>query len=275
MGRWLVNFFFTQGHEVVLSDVRRDEARKVAESTGARLAKDNLEAVENVDLVVVSTPIEVTPKVLREIASDLKRSTTVMEISSLKSEVVPILEEIAERGVRTLSVHPLFGPGVQRLVEERVALVPVFNPASELESAKSFFPDAEVIVVNVEEHDKAMALTLSLPHFLNIAFASVIGEEDLNALKKLGGTTFTLQLVLAEGVMTEDPSLYASIQMSNAYAVQYLDKFLSRAETLKKQVSENDVKGFSEFYMGVRTALSKDREFFKSYERMYKALEAL
>ena len=155
------------------------------------------------------------------------------------------------------------------------ALVPVVNPSSELKMTKSLFPDMEVVVVNVEEHDKAMALTLSLPHFLNIAFASVIGEEDLNVLKKLGGTTFTLQLVLSEGVMTEDPGLYASIQMSNAYVVQYLEKFLSNAENLEEQVIRKDVKGFSKFYMGVRRALSKDRDFSKSYKRMYKALEAL
>jgi prephenate dehydrogenase len=275
MGRWLVKYFFNQGHEVFLSDARLDEARKVAESIGAKLAKDNHEAAKNADLVTVSTPILVTPEVLKEIAPELKRSTIVMEISSLKSQVIPVLEGIVERGVRALSVHPLFGPGVQRLAEEKVALVPVVNLDSELKLAKRFFPDTEMVVVNVEEHDKAMALTLSLPHFMNIAFASVIGEEGLNALKKLGGTTFKLQLVLSEGVMTEDPGLYASIQMSNAYVAQYLDKFLSNAETLKERVARKDVKGFSEFYLGVRQALSKDRDFSKSYKRMYNALKAL
>jgi len=274
MGKWLVKYFLNQGHEVILSDVRLDEAKAVGKSTGAKIAKDNLEAAKNADLIVISTPIGVMPKVLQEITSELKPSTTLMEISSLKSQVVPLLEEIAKRGVKTVSVHPLFGPGVQKLAEEKIALIPVFDQSSELKLAETFFPGAEIVVVDAEEHDRAMALTLSLSHFLNIAFASVIGEEDLTVLKKLGGTTFALQLVLSEGVMSEDPGLYASIQMSNAYTVQYLNKFISRAETLKSQIAEKDVKRFLQTYTDVRSSLSKDKDFARAYERMYKALEA-
>ena len=275
MGRWLVRHFVNQGEEVVISDIRRSEAKSVAKSTGAKVAEHNLGAVEKADLVVVSTPIEATPGVLEEISRALRPSATVMEISSLKLKVVPVLGRIAKRGVRTVSVHPLFGPGVQRLSGERVALIPVSDPGSELRSARRLFPEAEIVVVDVEEHDRAMALTLSLPHFLNIAFASIVGEEDLNMLKKLGGTTFALQLVLAEAVMTEDPDLYASIQMSNVYTTECQERFIERARILKEQIANKDVRGFQQFYADVRRSMAKDRDFAVAYERMYRALEAL
>ncbi|MFB0551645.1 MAG: prephenate dehydrogenase/arogenate dehydrogenase family protein [Nitrososphaeria archaeon] len=275
MGRWFVRHFINQGEEVVVSDIRRSEAESVAKSTGAKVAENNLGAVEKADLVVVSTPIEATPSLLEEISAGLRSSVMVMEISSLKSKVVPVLERIAERGVKTVSVHPLFGPGVQRLAGERVALIPVSDPGSELRSARRLFPEAEIVVVDVEEHDRAMALTLSLPHFLNIAFASVVGEEDLNVLKKLGGTTFALQLVLAEAVMTEDPDLYASIQMGNLYTVECLDRFADKAGMLKEHVARKDVRVFLQFYADVRSSISKDRDFAVAYERMYRALNAL
>jgi len=275
MGRWFVRHFVNQGEEVAISDIIRSEAESVAMSTGAKVAEHNLEAVEDADLVVVSTPIEVTPKVLEEICSALRPSATIMEISSLKSKVVPVLERIAKRGVKAVSVHPLFGPGVQRLAGERVALIPVSDPTSELRLGRNLFPEAEIVVVDVEEHDRAMALTLSLPHFLNVAFASVVGEEDLNVLKKLGGTTFALQLVLAEAVMTEDPDLYASIQMGNLYTVECLERFLQRAGILRDHVAEKDVRSFSRFYADIRSWISKDRDFGVAYERMYRALEAL
>ena len=275
MGRWFVGHFVNQGQEVVISDIRRNEAESVAKSTGAKVAENNLVGVEKADLVVVSTPIEATPGVLGEISRAIRPSATVMEISSLKSKVVPVLGRIAERGVRTVSVHPLFGPGVQRLAGERVALIPVSDPGSELRSARRLFPEAEIVVVDVEEHDRAMALTLSLPHFLNIAFASVVGEGDLNVLKKLGGTTFALQLVLAEAVMTEDPNLYASIQMSNVYTTECQERFIERARILKEQIANKDVRGFQQFYADARSSMSKDRDFAVAYERMYRALEAL
>ena len=275
MGRWFVRHFINQGEEVVISDTRRSEAESVAKSTGAKVAENNPRAVEKADLVVVSTPIEATPSLLEEISPALRSSVTVMEISSLKSKVVPVLERIAELGVKTVSVHPLFGPGVQRLAGERVALIPISDPGSELRSARRLFPEAEIVVVDVEEHDRAMALTLSLSHFLNIAFASVVAEEDLNVLKKLGGTTFALQLVLAEAVMTEDPDLYASIQMGNLYTVECLERFLQRAGILRDHVAEKDVRSFSRFYADIRSWISKDRDFGVAYERMYRALEAL
>lgn len=275
MGRWLATHFLNQGHEVTISDINLDEAEAAARVMGVNPAKSNVDAVQGAELIVVSTPIEVTPKVLMEIASHINRSAVIMEISSLKSRVVPVLEKIAQRGVKTVSVHPLFGPGAEGTVNEKVALIPISDPSSELQLAKTFFPGADLIVVEAEEHDKAMALTLSLPHFLNIAFGSVIGEENLETLKKLGGTTFALQLILCEGVMTENPELYASIQMSNEYTTQYLEKFLSRAKTLMQHISKKDAKRFAQMYADTRSSLLKDSAFASAYEKMYRALKAL
>jgi len=275
MGKWLIRYFLAQGYEVTFSDVRHDEATVVAKSTGAKLADGNLEAAKDADLVILATPIEATPEVLADLAPNLPRSSSIMELSSLKTPVVPVLRKVAERGVKVLSIHPLFGPGVQRLAEEKIAVVPVSDAASELKLVKRLFPEAETIIVDAEEHDKAMALTLSLPHFLNIVFASVVGDENLEVLKELGGTTFKLQLVLSESVLSEDPGLYASIQMSNTYSAQYLDKLMSSALTLRDHVTTKDMKSFSQLYRDLQTLLSRDKDFAKAYERMYRALEAL
>jgi len=273
MGRWLVRHFLSQGHNVRISDVKTEEAMAFAESVGASFSGDNPEAVEDADLTVVSTPITVAPQVLREIAPSMKEHSIVAEICSLKSHVVPVLLEMAETHVKPLSIHPLFGPGVKRLEEEKIALIPVVDPSSEIGSVNRFFPSAEVVAVEAEEHDRAMALTLSLPHFLNILFASVMSEEDLVFLKKLGGTTFTLQLALSESVMTESPELYASIQMNDEYIVRYLERFLSKAENVRDWIAGKDAESFTEFYRTAQASLSKDEDFSKSYERMYRALE--
>ena len=274
MGRWLVHYLTDQGHEVTVSDARYEAAESVAKATGAKLAKSNCEAARTTEVIFLSTPIDATPSILEEISSETRRGTSIVEISSLKSHIIPVLEKIAGKGVRTVSIHPLFGPGVQDITAEKIALVPVSDPSSEFKMAKALFPGVELVVVDAEEHDKAMALTLSLPHFLNIAFASVVGEEDINVLKKLGGTTFALQLVLSEGVMTEDPTLYASIQMNNEYTSRFLDRFLSKAEALKQHVSGKDPRKFLQFYADVRSSLLRDPDFADAYKRMYKALEA-
>jgi len=275
MGAWFAKYFVEHGHEVIISDVRMKEAKALAGALGAKLAENNLEAARMADLSLISTPIDVTPKVLTEILPELKESKIIVEISSLKSKVLPVMKNIARYGVKALSIHPLFGSGAKEMVGERIALIPLRDQTFEEKLAKKIFPDAEIIVVSEGLHDNVMALTLALTHFVNIIFASVVSEEDIELLKRLGGTTFMLQLALSEGVMTEKPSLYASIQIDNKYAAKYLKKFMFKAAKLKEIIEKKDFESFIKFYMTTRKLLSKDEEFAEAYEKMYRALKAL
>jgi len=252
MGRWLAHYFSSRGHEVTVSDLNLDKAKALAETTGVKVAKSNVEAVKEADLIVVSTPIQVTPKVINEIASHIRKGAVVIEICSLKSSVVETMAKIAELDVRPLSIHPLFGPGAQKLAGKKIAVIPIVDSRAETKLTKELFPGAEIIIAGAEEHDRAMGLALSLTHFINIVFASIVSEEDIEILKRLGGTTFTLQ-----------------------YTHQYLDKFISRASTIKAWITEKDKKKFTAFCNRVLSSLSKDADFTRAYEKMYKVLEAL
>jgi len=275
MGRWLARYFVTHGHRVIISDVKFDEAKALAKATGVEVAESNIQAVKNADLILISTPIKTIPKAIHEIASHVKSGAVVAEISSLKFYVMKALIEIANLDVRPISLHPLFGPGAKRLAGKKIAVVPILDTETETKLAKEVFPEAEIIIIDAERHDQAMGLVLSLTNFMNMVFASIVSGEDILMLKRLGGTTFTLQLTLAESVMTQDPSFQASILMDNKYALPYLDKFLSKAKTVKRWIVDKDEKGFTTFCCDVQNSLSKDAEFFKSYENLYRALEAL
>ena len=274
MGRWLVRYFVSQGHGVVISDVNLDEAGAFAEEAGVELAKNNVEAVKTAELTMVSTPIQVTPEVVNEISTHAMKGAILAEISSLKSHVVKTLARLAG-DVKPLSIHPLFGPGAKRLKGRKIAVIPILDAEAETELAREFFPGAEMVVVDAEEHDRAMALTLSLPYFMNIVFASVVSDDDLVALKRLEGPTFRLQLTLTESIMTEDPTLQASIQVNNKYALQYLNKFLSKAKTIEKSIANKDAETFASLWKNVQSLLSKDKDFAKAYEKVYGILEIL
>lgn len=275
MGRWFTRYFSAQRHRVVISGHKVHKAKAFAEAAGVNFAKNNVEAVKDADLAVVSVPILVTAKVIREVAPHVKKGAVIAEISSLKAGIVEALVEAAEIGIKPLSLHPLFGPGAKKMSGQRIAVVPVVDRGTEVKLAENLFPEAEVVVVDAEEHDRAMALVLSLPYFVNVAFASVVGEENLEALKKLAGTTFPLQLTLAESVMTEDSALHASIQMDNKYVLQCLEKFLSKAKTIEKLIAEKDKAKFITLCNKIRDSLSKDSDFLKAYESIYRFLETL
>ncbi|MEM1515378.1 MAG: prephenate dehydrogenase/arogenate dehydrogenase family protein [Candidatus Bathyarchaeia archaeon] len=275
MGIWFTKYFLEHGHRVIISDIRVDKAREIASIMNVGLAESNIEATRKANLVFISTPIDATPKVLVEILPELNEQKTVIEISSLKSRVLPILKMVAERGIKVLSLHPLFGFGAQKLSSEKIALIPVVDLMAEKELAEKIFPETTLIPVDYNIHEKAMALILSLTHFINIVFASVVAEEDIDMLKCLSGTTFTLQFILSEAVMSEDPSLYASLQIDNEYVITYINKMIKRAMELKNIIEGADHGSFIKFYMETRNLLSRDVDFARAYEKMYTALTAL
>jgi len=277
MGRWFVHYFISRGHMIIISDVKLDEARAFAKATSLELAKNNIEAAKKADLIMVSTPIQVTPKVIHEIIPHVRKGTVVAEISSFKAHLLKNLAEITRinMGILPLSIHPLFGPGTQKLEGKKIAVIPILNAEAEKKLVKELFPEASLIVVDAEEHDRAMALTLSLTHFINIAFVSILSKENLKLLKKLEGPTFKLQRILAESIMTEDPSLQASIQLDNKYAYKYLNKFLSKAETIGKWISDKEEEKITKLCNDLWSSVSKDVDFAKSYEKMYSVIERL
>jgi len=275
MGRLFARYFHQRGDEVIISDIDEEKARIFADNLGIRMARNNMEAAESAELIMVCTPIETASTVINDLLGGIRGSAVLTEISSVKSPVMPVMRKAVEKGLNVLSVHPLFGPGVKDVSGERIAVVPVEDEASEIGLARRIFPDMRILSVDFERHDYVMALTLSLTHFMNMAFASVLADEDLRELKSLGGTTFRMQMMLIEGMMTEDPGLFTSIQMCNPYTIRQLQRFLTEAIELIGHIQREERGKLGEFYDKVFSALSKHGDLAGSYEAMYKALRII
>jgi prephenate dehydrogenase len=274
MGGWLVQYFTSQGHTLAVFDIKREELKELSKNYKVKIARDNLDAVEDAELTVVSVPINKTVEVLQEICLKLKRGSIVIEIASMKEKIVDALKSLSKFDVQPLSLHPLFGP-VQKLKKKKIALIPVVNAEKELETAKRIFSDAEFVVVDARQHDKIMAAALSLPYFVNMVLASTLKGEDFKILEKLSGTTSTLQLTLVGGVMAQDPELHFALHTTNKYALKYLDKFVTNAEKLRGLVKSGSIKDFRDFYNKITKCISESLDLEAMYEKMYAILEAL
>ena len=157
------------------------------------------------DLVVVSVSISATPAVIREVAPRMRRSAVLAEIASLKSGSHASMLEASRLSVSPLCVHPMFGPSTASLRRRVVAVVPVSEPASEMEEARLLFPGADLVEMDAERHDRCMAAVLSLPYAINLALAS-----------RMAGPTFALQYLLAQSIVGESPALIRDLLNENA-----------------------------------------------------------
>lgn len=274
MGSWFVRYFAERGLSVVLSDVRAEEARAVASAVGAELADTISDAVEGADVVLVCVPIEKTGEVILEAASHMRRDAILAEISSLKGPTVEALRTASSMGVKPLSLHPMFGPAAESMKGNTMVVVPVVNEGLEADIARRLFEEARIVVKRLEEHERAMAVVLSLTYFMNLAFAQVLSGGDLISLKGLAGTTFTVQMAIAESIIGEDSNMVMSLFRENRFTELYVDRFIAEVERIKALI-KGDSKGFAELYDSLGAFFKRDPDYLRADERRYKVFKAL
>lgn len=122
-----------------------------------------------------------------------------------------------------------------------------------------------------------MTVVLGLAHFIAIVSAdTLLSLEKFEEMKKLGGTTFKVLYTLIESVISEDPELYASLQMSFPDITDVENLFQSKTKLWADLVKNNDKKEFVRKMTSLREKLEKtDPAFSHAYENMYRITEKL
>lgn len=273
MGTWFARYFNSRGHTVIISDIRKNSARSVASSLGVEVAMSNWEAVSDADIVLVSVPINSVLDVIKDLEPNISDDSVLIEISSIKSGIVPKLCDLVRKKVKTISIHPMFGPAVESIKDKTIVVTPVVSEESEVLITRDLFEEAKILVVEHKRHDRIMAVNLSLTYYLNVAFAGVLDDLDIALLKRLGGTTFTVQLAVLESVVNEDPDLVYHLIRENSFSDLYLNAFLDEVNKLRATL--NDKEKFDNLYNGLKKSLEQDPDYRYADERRYKAFKAL
>jgi prephenate dehydrogenase len=177
-----------------------------------------------------------------------------------------------------LGTHPVFGPGARSARNQNFVLTPTSDSEAVFAGKISGYLEdkgAGITIMTPQEHDEMMAVILGLAHFIAIASADVLLSFDrLEKMKEIGGPTYKVLLTLAESVVTEDPELYASIQM-NLPGMAEMEALFQKSSAIWAEIVRNkDRDGFTGRMNALKETLqNKDPEFGRSYEDMYKLLD--
>ena len=221
-----------KGHSLKLYDIDTVKSRGLAERLNCTYTDNLIDATRDVELVLLCTPIKETPTVIQGIGSLLELGTMVCEIASLKSGTVPALRRL--ENCLMLSLHPLFGPDVESFQGQTMALIPVKDGAGEAEAAKMLFPETKLVQISAESHDKVMAYVLSLPYFMNLAFAHALDRGERDLMRELAGTTFKAQSIVTDCIVGESPKLVESLINGNVYSWDVINQFIYEARYLRR-----------------------------------------
>ena len=271
MGTWFASYFAQRGLEVSVYDTNQKKMLKT--SSKVKVEESLSKCVQDADLVFICVPVQKTPQVIKECTKNMKDRAIIAEISSVKNKTFAALKKIPNN-IRPLCIHPMFGPGASKKVENRMLLVPVRNEKIEVKIANEIFENANVIVLpNAKQHDKSIGIVLGLTYFANIVFARVMSRGNISMLKQVSGTTFGLQSLIAESILTEEPDLVIALIGENIYAKKYINQYLKEAAALARLAVANDSNDLRAELQKIRLNMQKKQDLKQSYNRMYEMID--
>ncbi len=269
MGKWFTEYFVGSEYEVTGYDTENKNFGK-----NVLVSESLIGAILKADYVVLCTPTRKTPEIIRLIAKEMKKGTYLIEISSEKSKVVAALSKMPDK-INPICIHPMFGPGVKTIKGQNIISVPVKDAKKELTVAKELFDGANFVTIDSIEHDKKIAVILGLTHLMNLVFANIISKDEKMLLtEKMSGTTFRVQKILAEGIMTETPELIETI-IANPEIRRVAEELWKDVGRLLTSVQESKTEEVIEYIKSCQERLSKHTNLDESYKKLSKMVKSI
>ncbi|WP_155876073.1 prephenate dehydrogenase/arogenate dehydrogenase family protein [Desulfuromonas sp. AOP6] len=231
-----------------------------------RIEQDPCVGVADADLVFLATPVCSLEAVAATIAPSMKRGAVLTDGGSVKAEVARSIEPLMPEGVHFVPGHPIAGTeksGAEAAFAtlyqgKRCILTPTdaTNPAA-LNLVRKVWEIAgsEVVLMDVEKHDRILAAISHLPHMVAYSLVNSVSSydrypENILVYSAGGFRDFTR-------IASSDPTMWRDIAMTNKDAlVEMMENFEACFAELKKDVRDGDGEKLFEFFM--RSKKSRD-----------------
>jgi prephenate dehydrogenase len=247
LGRWIAEFLSNKGFEVLITGRNEITGKSVSKKLKVGFTQDNVMAASKADVVIISLPIDVTPRIIEEIAPKMKDGSILMDVTSVKEEPARVMENYAPEGVEVLPCHPMFGPRIRSLDGQVVVLTPG-KTGIWYDKVLKFLEseNARIIITTPQIHDRMMSIVQGLTHFAYICIAATIEklEIDVKESRKFASPIYSLMLDIIARITAQNPYLVYSIQTENNYINEAHETFLETFMELKDMITNENQEEF-------------------------------
>ena len=228
-----------------------------------KICNNITEAVNNADLVIISSPLSSYKEILSQIKSDLKKGSILTDTGSAKKEINKIIKESSLSDVTWIASHPIAeteysGPqsGFAELFEKRWCILSADENTDKKEITKleKFWIDlgSKIKVMSFEHHDYVLSLTSHLPHAVAYSIVKTAISDD-NKFKddviqySAGGLRdFTR-------IAASDPLMWKDIFIDNSENIlKVLDNYSKNLEEIKSAIKDKDSKKLLEIFSSTK-----------------------
>lgn len=260
----------------VVGTGRREASLIKAQQLGVidRWTLDLGEAVRDADMVVIAAPTLAAEKVLEQLKPHMRADLIVTDVASVKGSLVRAAERIfAQVPAQFVPGHPIAGSeksGVEAstpdlYVDHRVILTPL--PTTDSNAVKLVrqmwqSTGAEVLEMDIDEHDEVLAATSHLPHVLAYSLVDALARSgSAQAIFRFAAGGFRDFTRIA----SSDPVMWHDIVRANRVAVlKSLDSFSDNLAQLRQAIEADDSERILTTFERAKTA--RDEHFLTQYQ---------
>ena len=227
------------------------DANHLAEALSLEIIDQKAEEEDfaDADVVIVSVPVDISPKVIQDILAKVGEKTLVLDTGSTKDHICKSLASHPKRG-QFLATHPIAGTefsgpkaAFAKLYTDKTLII------SEIEKTRfqlqqlaiGLFEKMQMKIryMNPEDHDKHIAYVSHLSHISSFMLGKTVieKEQDQRDIFDLAGSGFASTVRLAKS----HPQTWTSIFKDNKKEVlEALNHYIKNLEGFQKALQNDE-----------------------------------
>jgi len=197
----------------------------------------SLQEVCKKEVVIPCVPISQFGNTLKKIKNLLKDNSLVADVCSVKEYPVKIMKKLLPEKIEILATHPMFGPdsASETIKGRKIVLCRVRVSNDKYKKIKIYLEKKGLVVIEStpEKHDKEIAKTLILTHFIGrslIDFGAKNLDIDTEGYKRL--------MNILEMVKNDTKQLFEDMNHYNKYSKEIRKCFMSSLSKIDKRLEK-------------------------------------
>ena len=132
---------------------------------------------------------------------------------------------------------------------------------------------ARLTEMEADEHDRVMAISQCLTHFVLLSYLSALRSmKEMKLAERLSTPMFSALLELSKAALAGNPELYGEIQVINRSAKVARGIFIESCRSLDEASAANDIKTIRKMFKET-LAMWGQPEAHSAYKRLYEHFE--
>ncbi len=251
LGKTLAWHLKEDNFEVTITGRDKNVGKKVSKEIGVNYSNDNIKVVQNSNIIIISVPIDITQKIIKELSQYMPKNSLMIDVTSVKEGPSKTMKQNLaskkDEGIEFIPTHPIFGPRTTNLNGQVIVLTPL-SKGKWYPKVHKYLSDKKmrIIETNPKHHDDMMSIVQVLTHFSYIATAYAIEKLKVNIkdTEDYESPIYNLMIDTIARIVSQNPHLTYSIQYENKSGEKIRQALSDAVNELKETISNEDIDSF-------------------------------